>query len=263
MSVKKNSAEQPSVAVDGAPDGHAEPLAAVPSADSGTCVYFYDATKENGALSNFYQPHNPIFYKGKAYKTSEHLYQALKYLYPGCSLKSAQYADEIRRAKTPNMAKILARRQIGSGYPWRIALNRPIQDAIDSGVEQRADWHDVKLDIMLRVLRVKFGQDEKSASTLLATGTRALVEHTSRDTYWADGGDGSGANHLGRLLQAVRSELCASGDRSSPAAAGKRRAITDWLLPRKVKRVSSKSAAGDSPARALTPKPNPTSDEHN
>jgi hypothetical protein len=34
-----------------------------------------------------------------------------------------------------------------------------------------------------------------------------LVEHTSNDSYWADGGDGSGRNMLGRLLLRVRDEL--------------------------------------------------------
>lgn len=35
---------------------------------------------------------------------------------------------------------------------------------------------------------------------LLATGDAELIEHTRNDRCWADGGDGKGANHLGRLL---------------------------------------------------------------
>jgi predicted NAD-dependent protein-ADP-ribosyltransferase YbiA (DUF1768 family) len=34
-----------------------------------------------------------------------------------------------------------------------------------------------------------------------------LVEHTKKDKYWADGGDGSGKNRLGELLMKVRAEI--------------------------------------------------------
>jgi predicted NAD-dependent protein-ADP-ribosyltransferase YbiA (DUF1768 family) len=42
---------------------------------------------------------------------------------------------------------------------------------------------------------------------LLESGDARIVEHTARDRYWADGGDGSGRNMLGRLLMRVRGEL--------------------------------------------------------
>jgi ribA/ribD-fused uncharacterized protein len=42
---------------------------------------------------------------------------------------------------------------------------------------------------------------------LLATGEAKLVEHTSNDAYWGDGGDGSGKNMLGRVLMEVRERL--------------------------------------------------------
>ena len=36
-----------------------------------------------------------------------------------------------------------------------------------------------------------------------------LVEHTGKDAYWGDGGDGSGVNRLGGILMRVREELAA------------------------------------------------------
>ena len=39
------------------------------------------------------------------------------------------------------------------------------------------------------------------------TGTRELVEHTANDSYWGDGGDGTGQNKLGKLLMQVRDEV--------------------------------------------------------
>jgi predicted NAD-dependent protein-ADP-ribosyltransferase YbiA (DUF1768 family) len=42
---------------------------------------------------------------------------------------------------------------------------------------------------------------------LLQTLDAKLVEHTNRDRYWADGGDGTGKNRLGMLLMRLREEL--------------------------------------------------------
>jgi predicted NAD-dependent protein-ADP-ribosyltransferase YbiA (DUF1768 family) len=39
------------------------------------------------------------------------------------------------------------------------------------------------------------------------TGNAELVEHTTNDHYWADGGDGTGRNMLGVLLMELRAEL--------------------------------------------------------
>lgn len=41
----------------------------------------------------------------------------------------------------------------------------------------------------------------------LSTGHEELIEHTTHDSYWADGGDGNGKNMLGKLLMQVRREL--------------------------------------------------------
>jgi hypothetical protein len=53
----------------------------------------------------------------------------------------------------------------------------------------------------------KFTQDEDLKNILLGTGKSLLVEHTKNDSYWGDGGDGSGKNRLGKLLMEVREEL--------------------------------------------------------
>ena len=61
---------------------------------------------------------------------------------------------------------------------------------------------------MLTALRAKFEQHAALRELLLGTGDAQLVEHTTNDHYWADGGDGSGRNMLGELLMRVRSEFC-------------------------------------------------------
>ena len=83
----------------------------------------------------------------------------------------------------------------------------------------RRDWEGVKEQVMLDALRAKFTQHDELKAVLLGTGDAMLVEHTERDSYWGDGGDGSGKNRLGRLLMRVREELRAANDQP-PAGAG-------------------------------------------
>jgi len=62
---------------------------------------------------------------------------------------------------------------------------------------------------MKEVIVAKFTQNVELKASLLATGNKLLVEHTTRDSYWGDGGDGTGQNRLGHILMAVRSEMMA------------------------------------------------------
>jgi ribA/ribD-fused uncharacterized protein len=53
-------------------------------------------------------------------------------------------------------------------------------------------------------LRHKFTQNLALLEKLLATGNKTIVEHTVNDSYWGDGGDGSGQNRLGHILMELR-----------------------------------------------------------
>ena len=61
--------------------------------------------------------------------------------------------------------------------------------------------------MMYVALYAKFTQHSDLKKRLLGTGDRPLVEHTERDRYWGDGGEGRGENHLGKLLMNLRNEL--------------------------------------------------------
>lgn len=143
-------------------------------------IEFYRTTGTYGCFSNFSR--HPVEMGGRTWPTSEHWFQAMKF--PG----DPPIQERIRLAPTPADAK-------------RLAWNHP-------GL--REDWDRVRDDVMLEVLRAKFAQHAKLARILLSTGDEELVEHTEKDSYWGDGGDGSGANRLGRLLMQVRSELRAA-----------------------------------------------------
>ena len=60
---------------------------------------------------------------------------------------------------------------------------------------------------MRKAALAKFTQHDDLQVLLLSTGDAKLVEHTTNDSYWGDGGDGSGKNMLGRILMEVRENL--------------------------------------------------------
>lgn len=129
-----------------------------------------------GFLSNF-SPH-PVTYEGKLYKTSEALYQALKFNEPSVR-------EVIRACLTPKDAAMYGRSHGG----------------------MRSDWDQVKLDMMRMVIRLKVEQHPFIKTALLATENEVLIEDSNKDTYWGQKPDGTGANWLGQLWMELRNEL--------------------------------------------------------
>ena len=131
-----------------------------------------------GAFSNFLKKH-PIIVNDKEWPSSEHYYQAMKF-----TDKNVQEA--IRFLKTPREAADTGRRR-----------DLPL----------REDWEEVKNDVMREAIKAKFTQHTCLKSILLASGNAELIEHTTNDNYWADNGDSSGKNMLGKLLMELRDEI--------------------------------------------------------
>lgn len=72
---------------------------------------------------------------------------------------------------------------------------------------RRPDWDDVKVGIMLNILRSKVQQHEYVRRKLLETGDRELVEDSWRDDFWGWGPNKDGQNMLGKLWMRVREEV--------------------------------------------------------
>ena len=140
-------------------------------------INFYRSTDDYGEFSNFSR--HSIWLDGARWPTSEHYFQAQKF-------HDATYRERIRRAPSPMEAANLGR---------------------DRRQKLRSDWESVKVEIMRKALQAKFTQHDELKALLLSTGDAKLVEHTTNDNYWGDGGDGRGRNMLGQLLMQVRSEL--------------------------------------------------------
>lgn len=170
-------------------------------------ICFYRENTFYGEFSNFYLISSPIIYKGKSYKTSEHLYQALKYIYEDAPIINIEYVELIRKANTPNKAKILANQMICSKYNWQEELNNIIKKYQKIGVKIRKDWDNVKISVMRTVLELKFNKDLHCQQVLLSTGDAQLIENSPYDSFWGIGPNGVGSNMLGKLLMEIRNQL--------------------------------------------------------
>jgi ribA/ribD-fused uncharacterized protein len=143
-------------------------------------INFYQVKGEYGFLSNF-SPH-PIDIDGRTWPTTEHFFQAQKFT-------DKNYQEAIRQEPKAIKAATMGR-----------SRKVPI----------RVDWETVKEGVMEKALLAKFSQHADLKAQLLGTSQANLVEHTANDSYWGDGGDGSGQNRLGKLLMRVRDHLSKS-----------------------------------------------------
>lgn len=120
-------------------------------------IKFYKVNDDYGFMSNF-APYS--FSDGsRIWPTSEHYFQAQKFLVP-------QIQEKIRQIASPMDAALEGRNR-----------QNPL----------RPDWEEVKDEVMLQALRMKFSQNPEIAKELLATGDAIIIEHTRNDAYWADG----------------------------------------------------------------------------
>jgi N-glycosidase YbiA len=131
-------------------------------------VKFYEGEEgfDGYMFSNFSM--HPVKAFGVVFKTSEHLFQALKF-----KDENNEIYDQIVKSDTPGEAKNLA------------ALYKH---------ERRKDWSEVKDDVMLWAIQLKVDQNEDVRKALSETGEKYLVENSKDDYYWGCGKDGTGRN---------------------------------------------------------------------
>lgn len=147
-------------------------------------VSFLRTREAYGGLSNMAAGY-PITLYGIHCKTSEHLYQALKFP------NRQEIQAEILAKRSPMAAKMVAKR---------------------CGHLIRSDWEEIKLPVMAYCLRAKLHCNfEQFGDLLRSTGDADIVEISSkRDTYWGAVPQGDllvGHNHLGIQLTNLRDEL--------------------------------------------------------
>ncbi|GJE86572.1 NADAR family protein [Phanerochaete sordida] len=142
-------------------------------------VLFYEKDKPYYEFTNF-APY-PVEFQGKIYPTSEHLFQASKFLDA-----DPQLSETIRTAPSARAA---------------------FDEASRSRRLQRADWFKVNISVMDKILEAKFSQHSKLRDMLLGTGDREIIEASPIDAFWGYGEDRQGRNELGKALVRLREQL--------------------------------------------------------
>ncbi|KAI6024988.1 hypothetical protein PISMIDRAFT_673224 [Pisolithus microcarpus 441] len=143
-------------------------------------IYFYNKGAAFYEFTNF-SPH-PVYYKGKRYPTSEHLFQSFKF--------TDDHPEIAERVRNCGERPMLAFEEAHRHQAW-----------------VRPDWRQVNVEKMEIALRLKFTQHPDLKAMLLGTGDSELVEDSPRDYFWGNGADKSGRNELGKALERLREEL--------------------------------------------------------
>ncbi|KAG8854083.1 hypothetical protein FRB96_007789 [Tulasnella sp. 330] len=166
-------------------------------------IYFYEKGQPYYSFTNF-SPH-PVLYEHKEYPTSEHLFQAMKFL--------------------PHRPALAEHIRTGSKHS-RFAL----KEARRFAPEVPADWFHRNVGVMDMVLYLKFTQHKSLKKELVRTGDAMLIEverpknqfYLSQrsnqfyrilqdagvnDDFWGNGADGNGQNQLGLALMRLRDRL--------------------------------------------------------
>lgn len=147
-------------------------------------------------FSNFY--HAPFRdLSGNLWPTTEHYFQAMKFLPEAEDSNGNKIRKIIRYADTPKIAAGLGRNR---AFPLRDDWNNEVPGLEGIGVL-------VKDAYMYRALTYKFTQHEYLKDLLIGTKDAEIIEASPIDYYWGEGKDGSGKNMLGKLLMQIREDL--------------------------------------------------------
>lgn len=144
-------------------------------------VFFRTTTGEFGPLSNM-APDYPVFVLNLRIPTAEALYQACRF---------PDHPD-IQRVVIDQMSPMTAKMKSKKYTDYT-----------------RADWESVRVNVMRWCLRIKLENNfSRFGYVLERTGERAIVEESTKDSFWGakpvEDGKLVGKNVLGRLLMELR-----------------------------------------------------------
>lgn len=150
-------------------------------------IRFYKVPDPYGYFGNFSR--HPIELDGKRWPTTEHYFQAQKFV-----VTEPEYAEAIRKSSKASDAATMGRSR---AHPLR------------------KDWEEIKYHVMYLACIAKFTQHEDCKAMLVSSGDAKLIEDTRQgrddDHVWGDGSTGTGQNLLGRCLEVIRA--CLQSDR--------------------------------------------------
>ncbi|KAJ7776891.1 hypothetical protein DFH07DRAFT_798105 [Mycena maculata] len=144
------------------------------------CIYLRPQKNDQYYCFTNLSPH-PVKYNGKKYATSEHLFQAFKYM-----------------DNHPDIAEMIrtVSKSLAQAYRYSKAHS----------AHRHPDWDIMRVSKMEIVLRHKFSQNDDLKLKLLGTGGAELINDEDK-RFWGVGKDGQGRNEFGKVLERVRSGL--------------------------------------------------------
>ena len=128
----------------------------------------------------------------ETFPTVENYYQAMKF-----KATDPEWYKKVRDAATPKQA-----REMGSDKTHK---------ADPSFLPKRIDY-------MKRALEAKF-KNKELADLLVSTGTGKLIQGSAVNSFWGEGAEKKGENHLGKLLMDLRAELKGTQEGGDPDSA--------------------------------------------
>ena len=140
-------------------------------------IKFFRREEAFGYMSNFSS--HPVIIKDRSWPTTEHFYQAMKFIDFGIQ-------ERVRNSGGPGACAKMGR---------------------DRSLPMREDWDRIKDNVMRLAILAKFTQHPHLKSGLLSTGDAILIEDSPYDSYWGCGKDGTGKNMLGVTLMWARDIL--------------------------------------------------------
>lgn len=89
------------------------------------------------------------------------------------------------------------------------AYDARYQGSAKAGCPMRKDWHEIRRDVMFRVVLAKYSQNTMLAKWLLETGDAELVELApwDKEGFWGTDESGKGNNESGKITMEVREIL--------------------------------------------------------
>lgn len=142
-----------------------------------TCIVITNDKSNQYFCLSIYSDH-PVTFQGKRWPSVSHYYNAMKF-------EGARIEEKIRSIKDPEEVPYFAYQH---------------KEGVQKG------WPDKREAVMLQALRLKFEQHPELVDVLLNTHPLKIHFHSEEDSLYGDGGDSSGQNKLGSLLEALRNQ---------------------------------------------------------
>ncbi len=136
-------------------------------------IHFYEVRAY--WLSNFSS--FAVYYQGVHFQTSEHAYQAAKFVVGTAAWNGSAFATSAHESM------LSARRNSHCQWP---------------------DWEHRKIAVMKEIVAAKLSQHDYIQKKLRETGNRELIEVSPVDSFWGWGPNRDGRNELGKIWMELR-----------------------------------------------------------